>query len=65
METRLYNIFKSRSATKLTKSVIESSYKILLDKNLFVTIKRPVHFLLAVEFLTTFDLQIGINLAIL
>ena len=44
MKTRLYNIFKSKIATKFVKPIIESSYKVLLDKLLFVTIKRPVHF---------------------
>ena len=48
METRLYNIFKSKNATKLTKPIIESSYKVQLDNILFVTIKQPVHFLWAV-----------------
>ena len=56
METRLYNIFKSKNATKLTKPIIESSYEVLLNKVLFVTIKRPVHSLWAVEFLTTFNI---------
>ena len=56
METRLYNIFKSKNATKLTKPIIESSYKVQLDKVLFATIKRPLHFLWVVEFLTTFNL---------
>ena len=56
METRLYNIFKSKNATKLTKTIIESPYKVLLDEILFNTIKPPVHFLLAVELLTTFIL---------
>ena len=56
METRLYNNFKSKNAMKLAKPIIESSYKVLLDKTLFVTIKRAVHFLWAVEFLTTFNL---------
>ena len=54
--TRLYNIFKSKNAMKLTKPLIESSYKVLLDKILFVTIKQPVSFLWAVEFLATFNL---------
>ena len=54
METRLYNIFKSEHATKLTKFIIESSYKILVDKILFVTIKRPMHFLWPIEFLNNF-----------
>ena len=46
-ETRLYNIFKSKSATKLTKPIIESSYKVQLGKILFVTIKQSVHVLWA------------------
>ena len=56
METRLYNIFKSKNATKLTKNIIESPYKVLLDEIWFNTINRPVHFLWAVELLTTFNL---------
>ena len=40
----------------MTKPIIESPYKVLLDKILFVTIKQPVHFLWAVEFLTTVNL---------
>ena len=56
METRLYNIFKSKNATNMTKPIIESFYKVLLDKILFVTIKQPVHFLWAVEFLTIVNL---------
>ena len=45
MKARLYKIFKSKIATKFVKPIIESSYKVLLDKLLFVTtIKRPVHF---------------------
>ena len=47
METRLYNIFKSKNATKLTKPIIESSYKVQLGKILFVTIKQSVHVLWA------------------
>ena len=65
METRLYNTFKSKNATKMTKPIIESSYKVLLGKILFVTIKRPVDFLWAVEFLTAFNLYIDIKLATL
>ena len=38
METRLYNIFKSKNAAKLIKPIIESSCKVLLDKILFATI---------------------------
>ena len=44
MKTRLYNIFKSKNAAKLTNPIIESSYKVVLDK-ILVTIKRPLYFL--------------------
>ena len=44
MKTRLYNIFKSKIAANFVKPIIESSYKVLLDKLSFVTIKRPVYF---------------------
>ena len=56
IETRLYNIFKRKNATKLTKPIIASLYKVLLDKILFVTIKRPVYILWAFELLTAFNL---------
>ena len=56
MEIRLHNILKRKNAMKLTKPIIENSYKVLLDKILFVTIKRPMNLLWAVEFLTTFNL---------
>ena len=64
METRLHNIFKSENVTNLTILILESSYKVLLEVVLFVTLKRSAHFLLAVEFLATFNLQIDIILAI-
>ena len=56
IEARLYNIFKRKNATKLTKPIIASLYKVLLDKILFVTIKRPVYILWAFELLTAFNL---------
>ena len=56
MERRLYNIFKSKNATKLSKPIIESHYKVLSDKILFNTIKRLVLSLWTVELLTTFKL---------
>ena len=45
METRLYNIFKTKKATKLAKSILKISFKVLLEKILFVTLRRPVLFL--------------------
>ena len=62
METRLYNICKSKNATKLARPILLSSYKVLLEKILSVTLRQPVHFLRAVEFLATFNLQINITL---
>ena len=56
MKTTLHNIFKSKIDTKLTNPIKENSYKVLLDKILFVTIKRPVHFLWTIQLLTTFNL---------
>ena len=41
---------------KLTELIIGNSYKVLLDKSLFVNIKRPVNFLWVVEILATFNL---------
>ena len=64
METRLYHIFKSKKATNWTKSILESSYKFLLGTILFVTLKRPVYFLWAIEFLATFNLKIDITMAL-
>ena len=45
METKFYNIVKSKNAMKMTKPIIKSYYKVLLDKILFIAIKRPLHFL--------------------
>ena len=64
METRLYNIFKSKNATKLARPILKSSYKVLLEAILSVTLRQPVHFLQTVEFLATFNLQINITLVI-
>ena len=62
MDTRLYNTFKSKNATNLARPILKSSYKVLLGKVLSVTLKQGVHFLGAVEFLGTFNLQIDITL---
>ena len=48
---------------RLTKLILESSYKILLEVILFVTVEQPVHFLWVVEFLATFNLQTDMTLA--
>ena len=44
METRLYNIFKTRNVTKLTKTFLESSYRVLQVAAKCKTLKQPVHF---------------------
>ena len=64
METRLFNIFKTANVTKLTKAILESSYRVLQVTSRWKTLKQPVYFLRAVEFWSTFDIQIDITLAI-
>ena len=53
----LYNIFKCKNATKLANPILKNSYKVLLEAILFVTLRRPMHFLWVVEFLATFKLR--------
>ena len=64
METRLSNIFKTTKVTNLTKVILESSYRVLQVTCKWKALKQPVCFLEAVEFWPTFDIQIGITLAI-
>ena len=59
METRLYNIFKRKIATKLAKSILKSSIR-----NNFIYDLKPVHFLWTVKFLAAFNLQINITLVV-
>ena len=65
METRLSNIFKTTNVTKLTKVILESSYRVLQVTSKWKTLKQPVYFLRAVEFWPTFDIQINITLSII
>ena len=62
METKLYNILEIKNAAKLARPILKSSYKVLLETILSVTLRQPVHFLRAVEFLATLNLQIDITL---
>ena len=62
METRLLNTFISKNVTKLAKTILKSPYKFLLDTILLATLIRPVHFIWAVKFLATFNLEINILL---
>ena len=64
METRLSNIFKTTNITNLTKVIQESYYRVLQVTSKQKTLKQPLYFLKAVEFCSTFDIQIGITLAI-
>ena len=62
METRLFNIFKTTNVTNSTKVIQESSYRVLQVTSKQKTLKH--YFLKAVEFYSTFDIQIAIALAI-
>ena len=61
-KTRLSNLFYTANVTKLTKVILESTYRVLQVKS--KTLKQPVYFLRAVEFWPTFDIQIDITLVI-
>ena len=55
-------MFYTANVTKLTKVILESTYRVLQVKS--KTLKQPVYFLRAVEFWPTFDIQIDITLVI-
>ena len=50
-ETKQY--LKNYNATKLTKTILESSYKVLLATSNLTALKRPVFLLRALEFNAT------------
>ena len=56
METRLSNILKITKATKFIKTILESTYKVVLGTYNLVAPTRPVSLLRAVEFQATFDI---------
>ena len=64
VETRLSNIFKTTNVTKLTKTILESSFRALPVTFKWKALERPVYILRVVEFWPTFDIQIHITLAI-
>ena len=64
MEARLPNIFKTTNVTNLTMVIQESPYRVLQVTSKYKTLKQPVYFLKAVEFCSTFDIQIDISLTI-
>ena len=65
MERRLSNIFKTTNVTKLTKTILKSSYRVLQITSKWKKLKQPVHFLIPVEFLPTFEIQISMALAVI
>ena len=50
METRLSNILKTTKATKFIKTILESTYKLVLDTSNWVAPMRLVSLLRAIEF---------------
>ena len=52
--------FKTINVTKLTKVILESSYRVLQVTFKWKTLKQPTYFSKAVEFWSTFDFQIDI-----
>ena len=64
MEKRLSNIFKTTNVSKLTKAILESSYRVLQITSKWKTLKQLVYFLRAIQFSPNFDIQIAITLAI-
>ena len=56
MEMRLCNILKTTNATKFIKTILESSYKVLLGTYDLVAPMRPVFLLRVDEFYATFDI---------
>ena len=50
METRLYNILKTTKATEFIKTIIESTYKVVLGTYNLAAPTRHVFLLRAIEF---------------
>ena len=50
METRLCNILETTNATKFIKTILESTYKVVLGTDNLAVPTRPVFLLRAVEF---------------
>ena len=56
METKLYNILKTTNATKFAKTILESTYKLVLGAYNLVAPMCPIFLLKAIEFYATFDI---------
>ena len=50
MKTRLSNILKTAKATKLIKTILESTYKVVLGTYNLVASMRSIFLLRAIEF---------------
>ena len=50
METRLYNILKTKKATKFIKTILESTYKVVLSTYNLAAPTRPIYLLRVAEF---------------
>ena len=64
METRLSNILKTKNATKFIKTILESTYKVVLGTYNLAAPTQPAFLLKTVEFKATFDIEIVITFAI-
>ena len=64
METRFSYIFKTANVMKLTRAILENSYRVQQATSKWKTLDRSIYFLRTVEVWATFDVQISITLAI-
>ena len=64
METRLSNILKTTNATKFIKTILKSTYKVLLGTYNLAAPMRPVFLSRAVDFQAAFDIQSVITFAL-
>ena len=64
METRLSNILKTKNATKFIKTILESTYKVVLGTYNLAAPTQPAFLLKTVEFKATFDIEIVITFGI-
>ena len=64
MEMRLPSIFKTTNVSKLNKTILESSYRVLQVASKWKTLKWPVYILGVVAFWATFHIQIDITLPV-
>ena len=61
MEIRLTNILNTRKVTKLSKTILETSYTVLQVTSKWKTLNQSIDLLRAFKFWATFDIQINIT----